>query len=56
MTPETVTKFGFLLAVQAETEGMKAENKQREIIGQSLAYDANDFFVKANELSELARQ
>ena len=44
------------MAVQAEIEGMKAENKQREYLGQSMAYSEDCFNLKAQELNELARE
>ena len=49
-----VKRLALVLAVQAEIEGMKAENKQREIQGDSMAYTDKDFSEKANELTNLA--
>ena len=48
-----VVRLGKILAVQAEIEGMKAENKQREIIGQSMAYSDMDFQDKASEFRNI---
>ena len=49
-----VKRLALVLATQAEIEGMKAENKQREIQGHDLTYTEKDFSVKANELTNLA--
>lgn len=45
-----------LLAAQAamvEVEGMKAENAQREVLGQSMAYVEADFVYYANVIHGL---
>lgn len=47
-------RLALILAVQAEIEGMKAENKQREIMGDSLSYDEESFQNKAEHLRGLA--
>ena len=52
MNEYDVIRLGLILAVQAEIEGMKAESKQCEIQGDSLAY--TDFYKKANELTNLS--
>ena len=49
-----VRRLALILACQAEIEGMKAENKFREIQDQSLAYGEEAFNDKANELKNLA--
>ena len=49
-----VKRLALVLSVQAEIEAMKAENKQREILGQLMAYTDESFSDKANELSNLA--
>lgn len=49
-----VRRLALVLAVQAEVEGMKAENMQREAVGSSMAYDDGAFSDKANELRNLA--
>lgn len=36
-------------------EGMKSENVQREIRGESMAYTDRDFFHHANELEKLSK-
>lgn len=49
-----VKRFALILAIQAEIEGMKAENTQREQTNYSLAYTDADFQAKAEELRVLA--
>jgi hypothetical protein len=39
-----------------ETQGMNFENKQREIIGENVAYTGADFFEKAAEIREIAEK
>lgn len=41
-------------AVYAEIEGMKAENKFRELRGETPAYIGEDFFKLSAELDKLA--
>jgi hypothetical protein len=48
-----VKRLALILAVQAEIEGMKAENMQREQLNQSMAYCGTDFNNKAEELRDL---
>ena len=50
----TVKRLALILAVQAEIEGMKAENMQREQKGYSMAWTESDFCEKAEELRRLA--
>ena len=45
-----IKRYGLILAVQAEIEGMKAENEQRKQLGQSMAYTDADFNRKAEEI------
>ena len=54
MTDSTVKRLALILAVQAEIEGMKAENIQREHQGLSVAYGDHSFKIKADELREIA--
>lgn len=54
MNDFTVKRLALILTVQAEIEGMKAENMCREINGKAMAYNEIDFFQKANELRDLA--
>lgn len=49
-----VKRLALVLAVQAEIEGMKAENQQRERLNQSIGYTDQDFADKAAELRNLA--
>lgn len=48
--------WGLICAENAEIEGMRAENQQREIQGDSMAYTARDFGDVANEIRRLAEQ
>ena len=54
MNDYTVRRLALVLAVQAEIEGMKAENMQREQQGYSMAWTETDFCQKAEELRNLA--
>ena len=49
-----VKRLALILAVQAEIEGMKAENMQCEVCGNSMAYNDRNFQDKADELRNLA--
>jgi len=49
-----VKRLGLILSVQATIEGMKAENKQREQFGDSMAFRYDDFKEKAAELENLS--
>ena len=49
-----IRKLALIFAVQAEIEGMKAFNLIRDPNGIGLPYDENAFFVKAEELRNLA--
>ena len=42
-------------ALITEREGMIAENKKREMLGESLPYNENDFFNLANTMFELLK-
>lgn len=46
--------WGLICAENAEIEGMRAENLQREQHGDSMAYTAKDFADMANEIRRLA--
>ena len=54
MTDYTVMRLALVLAMQAEIEGMKAENIEREQTGKALAYGEAEFDSKAIELMQLA--
>lgn len=49
-----VKRLALILAVQAEIEGMKAENMLRELVDSAPAYGDGDFQDKADELRNLA--
>ena len=54
MSEDTVFRLALVLAKQAEIEGMKAMNQQREAWGESPAYDQSHFEDMANQLESLA--
>jgi len=54
MTEYDVKRLALVLAIQAEIEGMKTENKHREISGHAISYPETSFFIKAEQLRELA--
>ena len=54
MSGYDVKRLAWVLAAQAEIEGMKAANKEREQRGESLAYNEGDFQYKAKRLEDLA--
>lgn len=54
MNTNDIKRLALILAVQAEIDGMKAENTQREILNQSVAWTEVDFCEKAEELRNLA--
>jgi FtsZ-binding cell division protein ZapB len=56
ITMETadVVRFGLILAVQAEIEGMKAENMQRQQNNESMAYSDEDFQAQAEQLRNIS--
>ena len=41
--------------IEIIVEGMKAENKQRELLGESLAYTMNEFDKVTQELMEIIK-
>lgn len=49
-----VKRLALVLATQAEIEGMKAENMQRQAQGDSMAFTEKDFSDKAMDLRNLA--
>lgn len=54
MTHYDVLRFGLLLAIQAEIEGMKIDNHVRVSNGESPDYGINSFNAKAEELRNTA--
>ena len=53
MESADVKRFGLLLAVQAEIEGMKFENKLQLINYEDILYNENHFRDKAEELRNI---
>ena len=53
MESNDVKRLAWIYSVQAEVEGMKAENTKREADGKSLAYVYEDFYSKKCELENL---
>lgn len=49
-----IRRLALILAIQAEVEGMKFENLQREQFNHSHTYTDEDFKDKANDLRNLA--
>jgi hypothetical protein len=49
-----VKRLALVCAVNAEIEGMKAENENRKQLNHSMAYDEESFTEKAMELRNLA--
>ena len=54
MNEYDIKRLALILAVQAEIEGMKVENLQREQNNYTPVYSDNHFQNKAEELRELA--
>lgn len=51
----SVNKMARVQACVAEIEGMKAENKQKEMCGSPLIYSIDDFLRVQNELIDITR-
>ena len=54
MNSADVKRLALILAVQAEIEGMKSANIERESNGVAIAWDESMFCEKAEELRNLA--
>lgn len=54
MTDYSVRRLALILAVQAEIDAMKAENRSRRYRGMSIANGEDLFAEKAEELRNLA--
>ena len=54
MNEYDVKRLALVLSIQAEIEGMKAENMQRALMGESMAYREGDFEYRAEVLRVLA--
>jgi len=48
-----IIRFGLICALNAEIDGMKALNTERESNGHALGYDESDFVCKAEEIRTL---
>lgn len=56
MNEYDIKRFGLILAKQAELEGMKARNRQKNIDAKNPdlpTYDNQDFHEKAEEIREI---
>lgn len=56
MNEYDVKRLGLILAIQAEIEGMKAENMQRDQLAHTMAYTYDDFREKAEEMREIVHR
>lgn len=56
MEPHVVRVLAYLIAEQARTFGMVAENQVRVARGESPAYDEAAFFAQALHIETLARE
>ena len=54
MERNDVIRLAKILAIQAEVEGMKADNEYRKIRDLLPAHQLGDFMIKADELRQLA--
>lgn len=54
MNEQTVRALGFILACNARVEGMRAANRQREALGESMMYAEEEFFAEANAMDNIA--
>ena len=54
MNEYDIRRLALILAVQADIEGMKAENLTRAQRRESLAYPDSEFMMKSEELRNLA--
>lgn len=54
MNAQLVSILAEITAAQARIAGMVAENQQRMVCGQSLAYDGDSFFCEASILDQLS--
>ena len=54
MTEATAKRLILVTALETEVQGMIAENKQRELNGESLSYDDKQFIYMAEQIREIA--
>ncbi|MDA3831900.1 MAG: hypothetical protein PF495_00730 [Spirochaetales bacterium] len=55
MTEEAVRALGHILACNARVLGMQAENMQRSVLDQSMAYSEDEFNQEAFAMENIAR-
>ena len=56
MKTADIKRLGFILAVQAEIEGMKVTNSERLANGLSPAYDEYSFSCMAEEIRDIVNK
>ena len=56
MNSYDVKRLILAFALRAEIYGMKAENMQRQVLGESMAYNDSDFINISRQLKELAQK
>ena len=56
MNEYDIKRLALILALQAEVEGMKFDNMQREQYNNCHSYTDDDFHTKADELREIAKK
>lgn len=56
MNEYDVKRLALVLAIQAEIEGMKAQNDQQKHYGAEMLYTYQHFADMANQLNELAHK
>lgn len=56
LEPADLKRYILALAIQAEIEGMKADNQFRESNNQSLSYNGDNFEAMAKQLRDLANK
>ena len=54
MKTADIKRFALVLSKQAELEGMKADNAEREARNEAPAYPGDAFMEVANDLEEIA--
>ena len=55
MESADVKRFGLILAIQAEIDGMKVANAERDLPSEAATYNDEDFQEKAEELRNIAQ-
>jgi len=53
MNEYDVKRFGLILAMKAEIEGMKFENIKNKQDGRQFTYNSHDFYQKAEEIRDI---